>query len=226
MVKKMKIIINLIWFLFFPALIILGTIIKEYRIISVVAMILAIIPFFLKFESRSPEANEVVLIAVLTALVVMMRVVFSPFPFFKPVTALIILTALVFGKETGFLVGALAALLSNFYFGQGVWTPFQMFAWGFVGYFSGLFKNIDTLKLKFYLLLVFLGVFGGLAFSLIMDFQTVLFIDNRFNLTRFYAAILASSYFTGIHILSNIFFLLVFGEIIYRIFVRIKIKYY
>ena len=146
---------------------------------------LALIPFFLKFESSLPQAKEVVLIAVLTALTVVMRIVFSPLPFFKPVTALIILAALVFGSEAGFLIGALSALLSNFYYGQGIWTPFQMFAWGLIGSLSGLLKGILNRKILVILLLLMLGIFSGFVFAVIMDIQTVLFIDNYFNLKRF-----------------------------------------
>lgn len=227
MAKVFKILNCLIWFLFIPGLLLLAIYTKEYRIISVLVVVLALIPFFLKFESSLPQAKEVVLIAVLTALTVVMRIVFSPLPFFKPVTVLIILAALVFGSEAGFLIGALSALLSNFYYGQGIWTPFQMFAWGLIGSLSGLLKGILKLE-KFwsYFFLLMLGIFSGFVFAVIMDIQTVLFIDNYFNLKRFILATAASFPFTLIHIFSNVFFLLAFGEIMLRIFGRIKDKYF
>src|SRR5690625_7953059 len=79
-----------------------------------------------------------VVFAVLIALSSISRVLFAPIPVFKPVSAIVILTAIYFGAEAGFLVGALTALLSNIYFGQGPWTPFQMFAWGIIGLIAGL----------------------------------------------------------------------------------------
>ena len=62
-------------------------------------------------------------------------------PFFKPVTALTVLTAVYLGGEAGFLCGALSAVISNFWFGQGPWTPFQMLAWGMIGLFAGLLAS-------------------------------------------------------------------------------------
>ncbi|HEY8395635.1 MAG TPA: ECF transporter S component, partial [Bacilli bacterium] len=160
------------------------------------------------------------------ALTVVLRIVFSPLPFFKPVTAMIILSGLAFGSESGFLIGALAALLSNFYFGQGVWTPYQMFAWGLVGSVSGLLKGILKLKrFPFYIAINLLGIISALAYAIIMDVETVLFIDNRFLLKRFFAATVASFPFTLIHILANVFFLTLFGSTVLRIFGRIRNKF-
>jgi energy-coupling factor transport system substrate-specific component len=226
-VKLYKILNYLIWFLFIPGLLLLAFLTGEFRIISALVIVLALIPFFLKFESRLPEAKEVVLLAVLTALTVVMRIVFSPLPFFKPVTALIILAGLAFGSEAGFLIGALSALLSNFYYSQGIWTPYQMFAWGLIGSVSGLMKGILKLKKAWsYFFLLLLGVFSAFVFAFIMDIQTVLFIDNYFNLKRFILATGSSFPYTMIHVLSNVFFLFAFGEIMLRVFVRIKTKYF
>ena len=79
----------------------------------------------------------------MSALAVVGRTVFSivPLPNFKPCSAIIMITAIVFGPETGFLTGALTAFVSNFIFGQGPWTPWQMFTWGLLGFLTGLMKN-------------------------------------------------------------------------------------
>ena len=85
-----------------------------------------------------------VIAAVITALCVVGRFI----PFFKPIAALTIIAAVYLGGETGFMVGAMAALMSNFYFGQGPWTPFQMLAWGMIGLIAGYFlqyNGMDTL---------------------------------------------------------------------------------
>ena len=62
---------------------------------------------------------------------------FGPIPDFKPVSAIAIIAGATLGRRNGFMVGALAALTSNFFFGQGMWTPWQMYAWGLVGYIGG-----------------------------------------------------------------------------------------
>ena len=86
--------------------------------------------------------RQVMPTATLAALAAAGRILFAPIPDFKPVSAICIIAGVVFGKHSGFMVGALAALCSNFFFGQGPWTPWQMYAWGLVGYIAGaLAKN-------------------------------------------------------------------------------------
>ena len=100
------------------------------------------LPFFLVFEGRKPRARELVVIAVLCALGVAGRAVFFMLPQFKPVMAIAIIAGVAFGGETGFLVGAMTMLTSNVLYGQGPWTPWQMFAMGIVGFLAGvLFKR-------------------------------------------------------------------------------------
>ena len=106
------------------------------------------LPFFLVFEKKRPQAREMVPIAVMAALAVTGRAVFSavPLPNFKPCSAVVIITALSFGPEAGFLTGALTAFISNFIFGQGPWTPWQMFAWGLIGFLAGILKNAGAFR--------------------------------------------------------------------------------
>ena len=106
------------------------------------------IPFFLVFEKKKPRARELVPIAVMAALGVVGRTLFSliPLPNFKPVSAIVIITAVAFGPETGFLTGALTGFLSNFIFGQGPWTPWQMFAMGIIGFLAGVLFRKGLLR--------------------------------------------------------------------------------
>lgn len=104
-----------------------------------VALIFAVLAYFyLSFESRRPQAREVVLIAVLIALAVASRAAFFMTPQFKPMLAVILISGACLGPQTGFLVGSMSAFVSNFLFGQGPWTPFQMLAWGLMGWLAGL----------------------------------------------------------------------------------------
>ena len=96
------------------------------------------LPFFFRFESRRPQARELVILAVMAALAAVSRVVFAFSPYLKTITGIIMITGIAFGAEAGFLTGAVAAFASNFFFGQGPWTPWQMFAYGFGGFFAGL----------------------------------------------------------------------------------------
>ncbi|MEM1483588.1 ECF transporter S component [Oscillospiraceae bacterium PP1C4] len=112
-------------------------------ILALIFLLVSTIPFFLVFDHRKPQARELIPIAVMAALCVVGRAAFSiiPLPHFKPVSAIIIITAVAFGPETGFLTGALAGFVSNFMFGQGPWTPWQMFCWGMIGFIAGLLQN-------------------------------------------------------------------------------------
>lgn len=106
---------------------------RHYLLLSLVLLCAALLPLFLRLERRKLEPRELVLLAVLAALAAVSRIPFAALPSVKPVSAIVILSAYVFGAEAGFLIGAVAALVSNLYFGQGPWTPWQMFAWGWSG---------------------------------------------------------------------------------------------
>lgn len=105
---------------------------------AVLIIALAIAPFLISFERRRPDAREVVLIAVLTALAVASRAAFAFVPHFKPMAGVVMIASIALGPRAGFLVGALAAFDSGFLFGQGPWTPFQMLAFGAAGWGAGL----------------------------------------------------------------------------------------
>ena len=101
----------------------------------VVALVLAL--FFAGYEASRPGLRQIMPTLVLAALAAAGRILFGPIPDFKPVSAIAIIAGATLGRRNGFMVGALAALTSNFFFGQGMWTPWQMYAWGLVGYIGG-----------------------------------------------------------------------------------------
>lgn len=108
----------------------------------------AIIVFFFGYESSRPSLRQIMPTVVLSALAAAGRVLFMPIPNFQPVTAICVIGGAVFGKRAGFMVGALAALVSNFFLGQGPWTPWQMYAWGMIGYFAGILADCGAFKYK------------------------------------------------------------------------------
>ena len=116
---------------------------RKYYIISLLIILYLMLPFFAAFESRRPQPRELVIIAVMCAVAIGGRLAFFWLPQFKPMTAVVILSGIAFGRQTGFLTGAVTAFVSNFYFGQGPWTPWQMFALGLTGLISGLILKRD-----------------------------------------------------------------------------------
>lgn len=208
-----------------PAVITIGSIVfqdKQYAFISLAIALLACIPFFLTFEQRAQSTSKLILIAVMTALSVLGRLLFGVLPGFKPVTAIVVITAMYFGSEAGFMVGALTAVISNFYFVQGPWTPFQMFSWGLIGFLAGLIA--DRLK-KSRLALSLYGAFAGVAFSLLMDVWMVLWWDGSFHFARYGAVLISSFGNTALYAGSNILFLLVLAKPIGVKLERIKDKF-
>lgn len=195
---------------------------KQYAWISLCVVILSCVPFFLHFEKKETNTKKLILIAVMIALSVLGRILFTPIPGFKPVTAMVVITAMYFGSEAGFMTGALSAVISNFYFGQGPWTPFQMFSWGILGLIAGLIAN--PLK-RSKIVLVIYAIISGILYSLLMDVWTVLWADGYFNFSRYLAAIISAAEFTGIYAVSNVIFLLLFAKPIGKILERVKVKY-
>ncbi len=207
-----------------PALVIAGALIypeRSYAIVSLAVALLACVPFFISFEKTS-STRRLVMLAVMTALSVAGRFIFAPIPFFKPVTAMVVIAGMYFGAEFGFLTGALSAVISNFYFGQGAWTPFQMFSWGIIGFFAGLLSS-QLIRSK--IILIIYGALAGVVYSLIMDIWTVLWMDGMFNPARFSAAVITALPVTLKYVISNIIFLIILAPLFGKKIERLKQKY-
>lgn len=222
---KKRIISFIILCVLVPAAVVAGALLfdeRRYVWVILCVTLLSCLPMFISFERNSADAKRLVMIAVMTALSVAGRFLFAALPGFKPVTAMVVITAMYFGSEAGFMTGALSAVISNFYFGQGPWTPFQMFSWGIIGLLAGLFAR--RLRQSRIWLSVF-GVLAGVLYSLLMDIWTVFWADGYFNLTRYIAAVGSAAWFTAVYAVSNVIFLMLFAKPIGKILDRISVKY-
>lgn len=222
---KKKILSILIFIVAIPAAVLLSmTVLRDVRHIalSLFVSVLSVVPFLLTFEKKEHSVTKLLLIAAMTALSVGGRLLFSAVPGLKPVTAMVIITGLYFGSEAGFLTGSMAALLSNFYFGQGPWTPFQMAAWGWIGFFAGLFR--EKLKKNPALLCVY-GAAVGVLYSLVLDVEHAVYAEGVFVFSRYLAAVTASAGFTVLYAVSNVIFLLALTKPVGKILDRVIVKY-
>lgn len=220
--KKVRTVLHfVIPFVLIPTLAVLGTLVfdeKKHLFISLFIAILSVLLFITGFEKRAIGNRRMVIVAVMIALSVVGRFI----PFFKPVTAITVITAIYLGGESGFLVGSLSALLSNFYFGQGPWTAFQMLAWGLIGLVAGfLSKPLQKSKVA----LLIYGVLSGVAFSLVMDIWTVLWYNDTFDPTLYLTAIVTALPHTVLYSVSNFIFLWFMAKPFGDKLNRIKIKY-
>ncbi len=114
---------------------------KSYVVVSIVVIFCAIIPFFIQFERRRPQAREIVTMAVMCAIAVTARAAFIWVPHFKPMAAIIMISGMGFGASSGFLIGSLSILVSDLIFGVGPWVPWQMLSFGICGFLFGLFTD-------------------------------------------------------------------------------------
>ena len=204
-----------------PSLVLFGALAlgeKRHLIVSLGMACMALLFFLTGFERKKTGGRRMVIVSVMTALCIVGRFI----PLFKPVTALTIITAMYLGGEAGFLVGALAAALSNFYFGQGPWTAFQMLAWGFIVLMSG--RMALPLKKHRPLLLIF-GVVMGAAYSLIMDVWNVLWYAGEMNLGLYAASVATALPHTVLYAVSNFVFLYCLARPFGEKMERVKVKY-
>ena len=196
---------------------------RQYYLTSVIIILLAFAMIFARFERRRPQAREIVILAVMTALAVAGRAAFYWAPQFKPVCAIVIITAVAFNAEAGFMTGAAAGLVSNFFFGQGPWTPWQMLGFGLVGFLAGLvFYDREVKKLP----LLLYGFFSVLiVYGVTVDTGSLLMYSQAVSWRALLAMYASGFVFNLIHAGSTVIFLWLLGDPLLSKLKRIKIKY-
>ncbi len=199
---------------------------RKYYITSVLIIFYAMIPFFVSFESRKPQAREIVTIAVLCAIAVASRAAFIMLPAFKPIIGIIVIAGMAFGARAGFLVGAVSAFVSNFIFGQGPWTPWQMLAFGIAGFLAGFLheKGILDSNRK-----IQVTIFGGLVVMLIvgplLDTSTLFMMMSMIDTSSALTVYLAGVPINAVHAVAVMITLFLLTKPMMEKLTRIKIKY-
>jgi energy-coupling factor transport system substrate-specific component len=198
---------------------------RKYYVVSLVIICLTMVPFFMVFEDRKPQARELILIAVLIAIAVAGRAAFFMLPQFKPVVAIVIISGVCLGGEVGFLVGAMTGFISNFFFGQGPWTPWQMFCFGIIGFLAGVLFQKGLLKKNRLQLCIFGGLAAFFIYGGIIDIWTILMFtpDPAWET----AALVYGTgfWFNLIHAVATVIFLFFLANPMIEKLERIKIKY-
>lgn len=181
-VKKTNIITLLVFLLLIPATLFFGSRLggRSYYITATLIIIEMLVPFFLSFEGRKVQARELVIIAVMCAIAIVARVAIT-IPHVKPMFAVIMLSGVAFGPQTGFMVGAIGAFASNFFAGQGPTTPWQMMAYGAGGLLAGFFVQKGWLK-KNRWELAFFGFFASaLWVGPLLDLSSLFLMTTTIN---------------------------------------------
>ena len=198
---------------------------EYYYPMALVIIAAACLPFFVSFEKRRPSARELVMLACLSALAVASRAAFYALPTVKPMCAIVIITAVCLGPQTGFVCGVLSMFASNFIFGHGPWTPFQMLGMGAVGLVMGLiFHNRKIVGNRIVLALVggtvCFGVYGA-----IVDISSVLMMTTEFSASQILAIYASGASYNISHGITTAVILLLAGQLFIEKISRIKTKY-
>lgn len=196
---------------------------KGYYITGVLIIAELALPFFLMFEKRKPQARELVVLAVMIALAVIGRVAI-PVPHFKAAFAIIMLTGIAFGPEAGFIVGAVTAFASNFFYGQGAYMPWQMIAYGAGGMLAG-FVFIRHKKPKPWVMTAF-GFFSTVLWiGPILDTSHIFVMMPEFSFNSLAASLAAGFPVNISQGISTAIMMLLFGKPLLEKLERIKLKY-
>ena len=224
--KKSNIAMLIVFLALIPLTLFLGDKLpgKGYYITGVLIIIELAVPFFMMFESRKPQARELVILSVMIALAVIGRVAI-PIPHFKAAFAIIMLTGIAFGPEAGGIVGAITAFASNFFYGQGAYMPWQMIAYGAGGMLAGFVFIKDKIPKKPWILAVFGFLSTLLWIGPILDTSHVFIIMPEISFSSL-AASLASGFPVNVSQgISTAIMMFVFGKPLLEKLDRVKQKY-
>jgi energy-coupling factor transport system substrate-specific component len=179
----------------------------NWGLLATILVVFVILAFFFEFQAAAIGSKEIALVAMLGTISAVLRIPFAVLPSVQPSTYLVICSGYVFGPVAGFMVGAITALVSNFFLGQGPWTLYQMLAWGLLGVMAGYMRRLNLGRMW----LVIFGIFGGYLYGWIMN--TWYWASFIYPLTwrTFLTYQLTSVWLDTFHAVGNAVFLGLFG---------------
>ncbi len=184
------------------------------------AGILVLILGTVMWERSRSGAREIALVATLGAAAAGGRVLFAAIPSAQPVTTICICAGISLGSRSGATVGALAALLSNTFLGQGPWTPWQMLTWGLVGASAGWVRRV----LRHRSVLLAFGAVWGMLFGAVMDVYQLAAFGPVFTWQAFVATDARGIPFDVAHAVTNVVLLAVAGGALVRLLDRYQTR--
>ena len=193
----------------------------NWGILTAVLGILVLIALFFEFEASAASSKEIVLIAMLGTVSSVLRIPFAAMPNVQPCTYLIICSGYVLGPTAGFAVGAITALVSNFFLGHGPWTLYQMIAWGLAGFSAGAIRKF---KLNRFLLIA-IGVLWGYLYGLITNLWFWTAFVYPLTLKTFIVTQLNTIWFDTLHAIGNALFLGILGKRTIAVLQRFKERF-
>jgi energy-coupling factor transport system substrate-specific component len=196
----------------------------SWQIGTLALVMLAVGAGMVWYERSRPPSQIVALVAVLAALAVAGRIVLAPIPNVVATTDIVFFAGFALGPAPGFAVGALGGLVSNFWLGQGVWTPWQMVGWGMTGVAGGVFFHLTRGNAGRFRLAAACGL-AGLAFGMWMNFQTMVSFGGEISLDRYLALEVRAIPFDLAHITGNVIFALAAGPAMVAALTRFRERF-
>jgi Prenyltransferase and squalene oxidase repeat len=195
----------------------------SWQTASFLILTIVLLGGFAWYERSRPPSQVVALVAALAALAIAGRIAFAAFPNVKPTTDIVVFAGYALGPAPGFAVGALAGLVSNFWFGQGPWTPWQMVGWGMCGVL-GAALALGTRNAGRLALAATCG-FAGIAYGVLLNFSLMATYGGDLSLERFLALEARAVPFDAAHAIGNVAFALFAGPAMVRMLVRFRERF-
>lgn len=196
---------------------------KQLIALSLIILGILITPVIMQIRKITFKTNELIVLSLIGAIAAMLRIPFAAIPSVQPTTFIIIATAIVIGPQGGFIIGLLAALISNLYLGHGPWTLFQLLAWSLIGFYAGLLRNTFIMNT-----LIGRSIYGfvtGIIFGWFMNLSFIIFIVQTLDWQVILPYYIASFPFDLNHAITNSLLLLTLSTAWIRLLNRLTIKY-
>ena len=195
----------------------------SWQLASFLILAIVLLGGFAWYERSRPPSQVLALVAALAALAIAGRIAFAAFPNVKPTTDIVVFAGYALGPAPGFAVGALAGLVSNFWFGQGPWTPWQMAGWGMCGV-MGAALALGTRNASRLSLAAVCG-FAGIAYGVLLNFSLMATYGGDLSLERFLTLEARAIPFDAAHVVGNVAFALLAGPAMVRMMVRFRQRF-
>jgi energy-coupling factor transport system substrate-specific component len=184
----------------------------------------ALVAGFAWYERTHPSTRVLALVATLAALAALGRIAFAALPNVKPTTDVVLIAGYTLGGAPGFVVGAVAALASNLFFGQGPWTPWQMIAWGGVGIFGAVLGRVTRRRMGRVPLALACAA-AGLGFGAVMNTSQWVLYSGDHTSAKLGAEFATAFSFDVAHAVGNFVFCLAFGPALVQALRRYRTRF-
>ena len=195
----------------------------SWQLTSFVILGLVLLGGFAWYERSRPPSQVVALVAALAALAIAGRIAIAAFPNVKPTTDIVVFAGYALGGAPGFAVGALAALVSNFWFGQGPWTPWQMAGWGLCGVLGALLA-LGTRNAGRLVLAGSCGI-AGILYGALMNFSLMATYGGDLSWKHFWVLEGRAIPFEIAHVAGNVVLALLAGPAMVRMLARFRERF-